>query len=78
MDVHMEAQVAPAGVERVGQDRITNAQRRKQDLAERAYIDDALRVERMQRRDRRAIIAELAVIIILDDVQVLLAGNANR
>src|SRR5690606_4471220 len=51
-----------------GQDQVGEAERRKEDLAERPGIDHASRpIESLDRRERPAQIAELAVVIILDD-----------
>src|SRR5690606_24193629 len=62
-----------------GQDQVGEAERRKENLAERPRIDHAPRpIESLDRRERPAQIAELAVVIILDDPGVSPLGPVEQ
>ena len=56
----------PVG-ERRGNDEPAEPQARRQDLAGRAGVDDAVRAETLDRADRFAVVAELGVVVVLDD-----------
>ena len=52
--------------ERLGQHEPCDAQRGRERLAGRAGVDDVVGRERLQRADRPAVVAELAVVVVLD------------
>src|SRR5262249_7128172 len=61
--------------ERLRHDQVAEAERGKENLAERADVDDAAcPVEAPQRRQRRALVPELAVVIVLEDPRIGLRG----
>ena len=53
-----------------GSDQPAEAQGRGQRLARRAEVDDPLGSEALERADRRAVVAELGVVVVLDDERV--------
>src|SRR5690348_1938643 len=60
-------------------DQIAQTQAGTQDLAERARIKDAPGIiQALERRERTAVITELAVIIILDDPRPRLGGPGQQ
>src|SRR5271169_6131536 len=51
-----------------GQNGIANAQRRKENLAERADVDNApVLIEVLETRKRRAVVSELRIVVVFDD-----------
>src|SRR3569833_1600274 len=67
-DVHSETHGSKSLAQIGWNHQVTKAQRREQCLAESSDVDHArVPVQSLQRRDRRAFIAVLAVVVILDD-----------
>ena len=59
--------------------RPADPQARRQDLRERAEVDHVLAaVERVQRRQRRALVAQQAVRVVLEDQQLALRGDLDQ
>ena len=61
----------------LGYDHVAEAQSRAERFRERAHIDRAIRRERCQRRKVRALVADIAIVIVLDDVAAILPGPGN-
>ncbi len=56
----------------------TESQRRRERLARGAQVDDVVGREALQRRERRAVVAELGVVIVVDHNSSALAGPLEQ
>ena len=65
--------------QRRGGDDVADPQPRKEHLRERADVDHlAGAIEGLQRRDRRAFVAQLAVVVVLEDRHLVLVGEREQ
>ncbi len=61
-----------------GRDEPAEPQRRRQRLGDRADVDHEVRPQALERADRRAVVAVLGVVVVLDDQRVPLLGPAQQ